>query len=98
MLIVLIYFIFRIKLYGHNGIEVEIKSYWSLFVTEVFNPFYLFQIFSIILWSLDEYYHYAACIFILSCLSIVSSLYQTKKVTLYSIVLIFTSLVFNYNY
>jgi cation-transporting P-type ATPase 13A2 len=68
------------KLYGHNGIEVQVRSYWSLFITEVFNPFYLFQVFSIILWSMDNYYIYAACIFILSVVSVITSLYQTKKV------------------
>ncbi|CAH0627196.1 unnamed protein product [Chrysodeixis includens] len=70
-----------IKLYGPNSVEVEVKSYWTLFVNEVFNPFYLFQIFSIILWSLDEYYQYAACVFLLSIASCILALYQTKKMS-----------------
>lgn len=73
---------FRIKLYGTNSVEVEVKSYWTLFVNEVFNPFYLFQVFSIILWSLDEYYQYASCVFILSTASCMLALYQTKQVRL----------------
>ncbi|XP_048484806.1 polyamine-transporting ATPase 13A3 isoform X7 [Plutella xylostella] len=71
-----------IKLYGPNSVEVEVKSYWKLFVDEVFNPFYLFQVFSIILWSLDEYYQYATCVFILSAGSCMASLYQTKKMSI----------------
>ncbi|GBP44393.1 Probable cation-transporting ATPase 13A3 [Eumeta japonica] len=71
-----------IKLYGPNSVEVEVKSYWSLFVNEVFNPFYLFQIFSIVLWSLDEYYQYATCVFILSAGSCIMSLYQTRKMSI----------------
>lgn len=61
--------------------EVEVKSYWTLFVDEVFNPFYLFQVFSIILWSLDEYYQYASCVFLLSTVSCMLALYQTKQVS-----------------
>ncbi|XP_013188723.1 polyamine-transporting ATPase 13A3 [Amyelois transitella] len=71
-----------IKLYGDNSVEVEVKSYWTLFVNEVFNPFYLFQIFSIILWSLDEYYQYATCVFILSTVSCMMALYQTKQMSI----------------
>ncbi|KAJ0179942.1 hypothetical protein K1T71_004533 [Dendrolimus kikuchii] len=71
-----------IKLYGMNSVEVEVKSYWTLFVNEVFNPFYLFQIFSIILWSLDEYYQYATCVFLLSTASCMLALYQTKQMSI----------------
>lgn len=60
--------------------EVEVKSYWSLFISEVFNPFYLFQAFSIMLWSADEYYYYAACVLFLTTVSVTASLVQTKRV------------------
>ncbi|XP_063379335.1 polyamine-transporting ATPase 13A3-like [Cydia fagiglandana] len=71
-----------IKLYGTNSVEVEVKSYWTLFVNEVFNPFYLFQVFSIVLWSLDEYYQYATCVLILSAGSCMLALYQTKQMSI----------------
>ncbi|CAH1644254.1 unnamed protein product [Spodoptera littoralis] len=71
-----------IKLYGTNSVEVEVKSYWTLFVEEVFNPFYLFQVFSIILWSLDEYYQYATCVFLLSVATCMLALYQTKQMSI----------------
>ena len=41
-------------LYGLNSIEVEVKSYPKLLFDEVLNPFYIFQIASMILWSLDR--------------------------------------------
>ncbi|KAG8231344.1 hypothetical protein J437_LFUL012254 [Ladona fulva] len=68
-----------LKLYGENLIEVEVKSYGRLFVEELFHPFYLFQIFSVILWGLDEYYYYAGCVVIISALSLAVSLYETKR-------------------
>ncbi|XP_068220769.1 polyamine-transporting ATPase 13A3-like isoform X2 [Palaemon carinicauda] len=69
----------RQQLYGRNVITVEVKSYINLLVTEILNPFYIFQIASIILWSFDNYVLYAACIFFVSCLSVAVSLFETRK-------------------
>jgi len=40
----------------------------------------VFQIASIILWSLDNYYYYAFCIAVISMGSIITALLETKKV------------------
>ncbi|KAM9116106.1 polyamine-transporting ATPase 13A2 isoform 1-T1 [Pangshura tecta] len=69
----------RRKVYGPNLIDVPVKSYLRLLVDEVLNPFYIFQVFSIILWLCDTYYYYAACIFVISAVSIGLSLYETRK-------------------
>ncbi|NXJ72553.1 AT132 ATPase, partial [Rostratula benghalensis] len=69
----------RRKIYGPNLIEVPVKSYARLLVEEVLNPFYIFQVFSIVLWVCDAYYYYAACIFLISTISLGLSLYETKK-------------------
>uniref|UniRef100_A0A0P4W4W7 Cation-transporting ATPase n=2 Tax=Scylla olivacea TaxID=85551 RepID=A0A0P4W4W7_SCYOL len=69
----------RQQLHGSNVISVEVRSYLSLLVTEVLNPFYIFQGASIILWSFDDYYLYASCIFFISMLSVLISLYETRK-------------------
>ncbi|XP_071110416.1 polyamine-transporting ATPase 13A3-like isoform X1 [Haliotis cracherodii] len=66
-------------LHGLNSIVIEVKSYWRLFIEEVLNPFYIFQVCSIILWAFDEYYYYASCIFLISLISISVSLYETKR-------------------
>ncbi|KAK0056869.1 cation-transporting ATPase 13A3 [Biomphalaria pfeifferi] len=67
------------RLYGSNSMIIEVPSYWELLVNEVLNPFYIFQIGSITLWSIDEYYYYAACIFFISAMSITISLVETRK-------------------
>uniref|UniRef100_A0A8D0BJU2 ATPase cation transporting 13A2 n=1 Tax=Salvator merianae TaxID=96440 RepID=A0A8D0BJU2_SALMN len=67
------------KIYGPNLMDVPVKSYIRLLVDEVLNPFYIFQIFSVILWFCDAYYFYAGCIIFLSALSIGVSLYVTKQ-------------------
>uniref|UniRef100_A0A8D0GHI4 Cation-transporting ATPase n=1 Tax=Sphenodon punctatus TaxID=8508 RepID=A0A8D0GHI4_SPHPU len=84
----------RKKAYGPNVIDVPVKSYLRLLVDEVLNPFYIFQVFSIILWLCDAYYYYAGCIFVISAISIGWSLYETRKqsVTLQNMVKMLTSM------
>lgn len=76
----------REQVFGKNQIDIKQKSVPQLLVDEVsstqyparcttdtskaFHPFYAFQICSLILWSLDEYYYYAVCIFLISIVSI----------------------------
>lgn len=53
-----------------------------MLILQVMNPFYVFQIASIILWLCDQYYYYAACILFISLMSIGISLYETKRVSI----------------
>ncbi|MCJ1234491.1 hypothetical protein MMC14_002452 [Varicellaria rhodocarpa] len=68
----------REKIFGLNVIDIQQKSIPQLLVDEAFHPFYVFQIASLILWSIDEYYYYAACIFIISVVSITTTLLETR--------------------
>lgn len=70
---------YRKLLYGVNEIAVKVPSVFKLLIKEVLNPFYIFQLFSVILWSIDEYYYYALAIVIMSIVSIISSLYSIRK-------------------
>ena len=49
------------------------------YILQVFHPFYVFQIGSIILWSVDEYMYYASCIFAISMVSIIVSLIEIRR-------------------
>ena len=66
--------------YGPNDIKVPFHSIGTLLVKEVLNPFYVFQIASVILWLADEYYYYAVAIIVMSLGGITSAVYQTRKV------------------
>ncbi|KAK7824532.1 hypothetical protein U0070_021453 [Myodes glareolus] len=70
---------YRKLIYGVNEIAVKVPSVFKLLIKEVLNPFYIFQLFSVILWSIDEYYYYALAIVIMSIVSIISSLYSIRK-------------------
>jgi cation-transporting ATPase 13A3/4/5 len=43
-----------------------VKGIPELLMSEILNPFYLFQIFSMVLWFWDGYRLYAGCIMIIS--------------------------------
>lgn len=64
--------------FGRNIIDIEQKSIGQLLVDEALHPFYIFQVASLILWSLDEYYYYAICIFVISAVSITTTLVETR--------------------
>lgn len=69
----------RVLAFGKNHINLKVKTTSQVFFDEALHPFYVFQIFSIILWSLDAYYYYAACIFLISIFSIVDTLIETRR-------------------
>lgn len=69
----------REQVFGQNEIEIHQKSIPQLLVDEAFHPFYVFQAASLTLWSLDEYYYYAVCIFLISVVSITTTLIETRN-------------------
>lgn len=69
----------RETVFGPNIIDINEKTTIQLLVDEVLHPFYIFQVFSIILWAFDEYYYYATCIFIISVISVGNTLIETKQ-------------------
>ena len=65
--------------FGYCEVDVPKKSVCGILINEVLNPFFLFQVYSIILWSWDKYYYYASCILIISVGTVAFSLYETIK-------------------
>ncbi|XP_075212316.1 polyamine-transporting ATPase anne boleyn isoform X2 [Lycorma delicatula] len=69
----------RRAVYGKNEIEVPMRGVITLLFLEVLNPFYVFQIFSFILWFIDDYVQYAMAILAMTTFSIVMAIVQTRK-------------------
>ncbi|XP_050437408.1 polyamine-transporting ATPase 13A3-like isoform X2 [Adelges cooleyi] len=69
----------RRAVYGSNVIDVPLQSVWSLVFTEVLNPFYVFELFSFVVWYLDNYLTYATAIFFMSVVSIITAVIQTRR-------------------
>ena len=52
----------------------------ELLLLEVLNPFYIFQVVSILIWIMIEYYYFCGAIFLMSATGIIISITQTRKV------------------
>ena len=69
----------RLRWYGHNILTIIVPSYMTLLLGEVFHPFYIFQIYSVILWCFEYYYIFASAIFVIAVVSIVTTLLETRS-------------------
>lgn len=65
--------------FGANSIVVPVTGVLTLLFMEILTPFYVFQIFSVVLWYSDNYYYYATCIVIMSTFSVAVTVIQSRK-------------------
>jgi len=68
--------------YGDNSTTIPMKSMGQLLMDEVLSPFYVFQLFSVVIWIFDSYLIYSAIIVFLSAISIGTTLYETRQTSL----------------
>jgi len=69
----------RRGLFGQNLAEVPVKSHVQLLLDEVLHPFYIFQVWSVVVWYLEPYILYATTIAIISIISALFSLFSTRR-------------------
>lgn len=70
---------FRLQYYGKNSIFVEVKPVIKLILREVRSPFYIYQMFIVVVWLIQLYYQFALCIVFLSIISITATVWETRK-------------------
>ncbi|XP_072945852.1 polyamine-transporting ATPase 13A3 isoform X2 [Epargyreus clarus] len=68
-----------LNIYGLNEIKVPVQSIMTLIILEVFNPFYVFQLFTIAVWLAEPYYYYCVAVVLMSTFGVATSVIQTKK-------------------
>ncbi|ROT85511.1 hypothetical protein C7M84_012527 [Penaeus vannamei] len=66
-------------LFGENFMKIEILSIWQLIVQQAYNPFYIFQAYTVILWCMQAYYLFAVCIAVLSIVTITIMVWETRR-------------------
>ena len=69
----------RVDWFGKWNIVLPEKGIFQLLIQDILNPFYLFQMFSIVVWFFDEYQIYAYCIIATTLISVTVELYELKK-------------------
>ncbi|XP_012255739.2 polyamine-transporting ATPase 13A3-like [Athalia rosae] len=65
--------------YGNNEILVPVQSILVLLLLECINPFYIFQVFTLVVWFVEGYLYYTIAIISMSVFGITSSILQTRR-------------------
>ncbi|KAI9098608.1 hypothetical protein DFS34DRAFT_79351 [Phlyctochytrium arcticum] len=63
---------------GPNSITIDVVAVQTMVGEKLVHPFYLFQMASVIIWTIEEYYTYAMVILVMSCGSIAWEIYTAK--------------------
>ena len=66
-------------IFGECDLDIHVKSFFRLLVEEFTDPFYLFQVFSIVLWFTNQYQYYAGIIIVTTLMSLFVGAYETRK-------------------
>ena len=74
-------------IYGVCDLDIKVKSFITLLAIEFTDPFYLFQVFSVLLWYTNQYELYASIIVFTTLVSLFVGAWETRQnlLTLYSI-------------
>ncbi|XP_044144582.1 probable cation-transporting ATPase 13A4 isoform X2 [Bufo gargarizans] len=68
----------RRQICGLNTITVKITPVWTLLTKEVFNPFYVFQLYSFGVWIATQYIEFSLAILLLTIVSISATVYNLR--------------------
>ena len=66
-------------IYGICDLDIKVKSFIRLLFEEFTDPFYLFQVFSVILWMTNQYELYASIIIFTTLVSLFVGAWETRK-------------------
>lgn len=70
--------IYQTNIFGKSDLDIKIDSVFTLIIKEVTDPFYIFQLFSVLLWFFNDYQQYAIIIVVTTLISLIISVYETR--------------------
>ncbi|OMJ79978.1 hypothetical protein SteCoe_19847 [Stentor coeruleus] len=69
----------RQKIFGPSVIDVPIPKIFEIFINEILEPFFVFQIFSVVIWLAEKYAYYAITIFFIMCITLIANVYLIQR-------------------
>ncbi|OAE34103.1 hypothetical protein AXG93_2891s1270 [Marchantia polymorpha subsp. ruderalis] len=69
----------RLLVYGPNVLTVEVSNFGRLLMTEVFKPFFVFQVISVSVWMYQDYRIYASVILGMTVVSVLYNVFETRR-------------------
>ena len=70
--------LFQRKIFGYCDLDINIDSAFKVFLKEITDPFYVFQVFSVALWFSNNYWKYATAIVVTTIVSLGISVWETR--------------------
>ena len=67
------------EIFGKCDLDINVDNVFKLLIKEFADPFYLFQVFSVILWYTNQYEYYASIIVFTTLVSLGVGTYETRK-------------------
>uniref|UniRef100_A0A8R1DVA3 Cation-transporting ATPase n=1 Tax=Caenorhabditis japonica TaxID=281687 RepID=A0A8R1DVA3_CAEJA len=67
------------EIYNRNSLIIKLTPLIVILFKEVLGPFYLFQVFSVTLWFIDQYAYYASVIVLITVLSAGLAVWEMRK-------------------
>lgn len=69
----------RQLIFGNSVIDVSIPSIFSTIIDEIFQPFFVFQVFCLILWCVQYYFWYSIAIFFIMVVTVAVNVYYIQN-------------------
>ena len=70
---------FNRLIFGECDLNIQVDGVFKLILKEVTDPFYIFQVFSITLWFVNQYVNYATIIVVTTLVSLAVSVWETRS-------------------
>ena len=67
------------KLFGICDIDIKIHSCIAILLEDLTDPFYIFQLYAVVIWYIGGYIYYATVIIVLAIISLILSVHETYK-------------------
>ncbi|GAB5037978.1 cation-transporting atpase 13a3, partial [Nannochloropsis oceanica] len=65
--------------YGANITDINVPPYSLMVLIEVLKPFFIFQVFSLTIWALQQYYYYMYSILFMTAYAVLANAYGEWK-------------------